>query len=30
MYIINITVNADLPEDKQNKMFRTHAEWFKK
>ena len=30
MYIINITVNADLPEEKQNEMFPVHAEWFRK
>lgn len=30
MYIINITVNADLPEEKQKEMFLLHVEWFKK
>ena len=30
MYIINITVNADLPEEKQKEMFPMHTEWFKK
>ena len=30
MYIINITVNADLPVEKHEKMFVEHTEWFKK
>ena len=30
MYIINITVNADLPAEKHEKMFAEHTEWFKK
>lgn len=30
MYLINITVNADVSEEKQNEMFPVHTEWFKK
>ena len=30
MYIINITVNADLPEEKQKEMLTMHTEWIKK
>ena len=30
MYIINITVSADLPVEKHEKMFVEHTEWFKK
>lgn len=30
MYIINITVNPDLPADQHEKMFAEHVEWFKK
>ena len=30
MYIINITVNPDLPAEQHEKMFIEHSEWFKK
>ncbi len=30
MYIINITVNAELPEEKQKERFSIHTEWFRK
>lgn len=30
MYIINITVNADLSEAQHNELFPIHVEWFKK
>ncbi len=30
MYLINITVNADLPAGKHEKMFAEHTAWFKK
>ncbi|EHK90874.1 hypothetical protein HYE58_04190 [Aggregatibacter actinomycetemcomitans] len=30
MYIINITVNPNVSEEKQNELFPIHVEWFKK
>ena len=30
MYIITITVNPDVTEEQQNKMFPLHIEWFRK
>lgn len=30
MYIINITVNPDLPAEQHEAMFAEHSEWFKK
>lgn len=30
MYIINITVNADVTEDQQSRLFPVHVAWFKK
>lgn len=30
MYIINITVNPDLPAEKHETLFTAHAAWFKK
>lgn len=30
MYLINITVNADVSEETQHAMFPFHAEWFQK
>lgn len=30
MFIINITVNADVNEEKQAEMFPVHSEWLKK
>ena len=30
MYLINITVNPDLPAEQHEKMFAEHTEWFKK
>ena len=30
MYLINITVNPDLPADQQETLFAAHAAWFKK
>lgn len=30
MYIIDITVNKEISETKQNELFPIHVEWFKK
>ncbi|OOF57286.1 YciI family protein [Rodentibacter myodis] len=30
MYIVNITVNSTLSEEKHNELFAIHVEWFKK
>lgn len=30
MYIINITVNVNISEEKQNELFPIRVEWFKK